>query len=579
MKKIIYIAIACFSLFAINCQKEISFTKSTTGTDPVVAIIQGNVVDENGNPAQGVNITVGAKTAVTDAKGYFRIRNASLDKSASLVTAEKPGYFKAFRVFSASAAVNHVKMKLLKKTLAGSLNASGGGVVSLSNGSSITFSANSFSKTSGGAYSGTVNIYAAYIDPTRQDIGETVPGSFLADDKDNKRVILASYGMIAVELESSAGEKLQISTGNTARLNFSIPSSLHSSAPNTIALWYIDEKTGFWKEEGNATKNGNSYEGDVKHFTYWNCDYPGPTVNATAKFVNQSGSPLIYSEVWFRPLSGWGAHGYTDSLGWISGPVPANINLVLEVRAPSPCYNVIYSQNVGPFSNNINLGTIAVNNTQYIPTIQGKLLNCNGDPVTNGFAQIVYDNTTRYASVNASGDFSLTFTTCGAAQTTCSITGTDSQAQQQSPPVTVMVTFPVTNAGNIIACGTSTVEFLNYTLDGVSVNLSSTIFGDIFNEYDTLGTNHINIGGYRSQSEHLSFEYASNGAIGTFPALYVNVGSYNTGINATLVQPFNIVITNHPQVGGYFEGSFSGQFTDSLNTTHNLNGTFRVKRR
>ena len=207
MKRIIYIAIACFSLFAINCQKEISFTKSTTSKDPVNAILQGNVVDENGNPAQGVNITEGAKTAVTDPKGYFRIRNASLDKSASLVTAEKPGYFKAFRVFSASAAVNHVKIKLLKKTLTGSLNASGGGVISLSNGSSITFSANSFSKASGGNYSGSVNVYASFIDPTSQDIGETIPGSFLADDKDNKRVILASYGMMAVILESTSAEK------------------------------------------------------------------------------------------------------------------------------------------------------------------------------------------------------------------------------------------------------------------------------------------------------------------------------------------------------------------------------------
>jgi hypothetical protein len=165
MKRIIYIAIACFSLLAINCQKEISFTKSTTSKDPVTAILQGNVVDENDNPAQGVNITVGAKTTVTDANGYFRIRNAPLDKSASLVTAEKPGYFKAFRVFSASTAVNHVKIKLLKKNLAGTLNTSAGGVVSLSNGSSITFSANSFSKASVGSYSGSVNIYAAYIDP------------------------------------------------------------------------------------------------------------------------------------------------------------------------------------------------------------------------------------------------------------------------------------------------------------------------------------------------------------------------------------------------------------------------------
>jgi hypothetical protein len=581
MKRFLFPVLLVFvSVFAFNCQKEISFTKSTSSSDPVTAILQGNVVDENGNPAQGVNITVGAKTAITDAKGYFRIRNASLDKSASLVTAEKPGYFKAFRVFSASTAVNHIKIKLLKKTLTSSLNSTGGGVVSLSNGSSVTFSANSFSKASSGTYSGPVNIYAAYIDPTSQDIGETVPGSFLADDKDNKRGILTSYAMMAVEMESPAGEKLQITTGNTAKLNFSIPSSLQSTAPNAISLWYMDEKTGIWKEEGSATKNGNAYQGDVKHFTYWNCDYPGPTVNFTAKFLNQSGLPLTNTEVWCRPPNSYyGAHGYTDSLGQVSGPIPANINLVLQVYAPYPCYNVIYSQNIGPFSNNVNLDTITVNSSQYIVTIQGKLLNCNGGPVTNGFAEIQYDNVTRFVSVNATGNYAITIPTCGAVQTTCIIIGTDSQAQQQSQPVTVAVTLPVTNAGDITACGTSNVEFMNYTLDGTSVNLSSTNLGDTFYESDTLGNNNITLRGLRSQTENLTVSYAGNGAAGTFPVLNLNTGIYYSGYNATLIQPFNIFITNHPPVGGFFEGNLAGQFKDGANVTHSINGTFRIKRR
>jgi hypothetical protein len=580
MKRYFYpVLLIIVSVLAFNCQKEISFTKSTTiNSDPVIAILQGNVVDENGNPSQGVNIAVGTKTAVTDAKGYFRIRNASLDKSASLVTAEKPGYFKAFRIFSASSAANYVKIKLLKKTLTSSLNSSGGGVVSLSNGSSVSFSANSFSKASGGTYSGPVNIYAAYIDPTSQDISETIPGSFLADDKDNKRVILNSYAMMAVEMESPAGEKLQITTGNTAKLKFSIPSGLQLTAPSTIALWFVDEKTGIWKEEGSATKNGNAYEGDVKHFSYWNCDYPGPTVNFTAKFLNQSGLPLTNTEVWCRPLAGGGggAHGYTDSLGQINGPIPANINLVLEVHAPYPCYNIIYSQNIGPFSNNVNLGTITVNNSQYIVTIQGRLLNCNGAPVTNGFAEIQYDNVPRFASVNATGNYAITFPTCGAAQTNCIIIGSDSQAQQQSQPVTVAVTLPVTNAGDIAACGTSSIEFMNYTLDGASVNLSSTNLGDTFYEGDTLGNNNITLRGLRSQTENLTVSYASNGAAGTFPVLNLYVGNY---YNITLIQPFNIIITNHPPVGGFFEGSFSGQFKDGSNVIHNINGTFRIKRR
>src|SRR5262245_11697448 len=112
MRKPFYLILSCFILLFAGCQKEISYiAPPSSGTDPVSATLQGNVVDENGDPEQGVTIRVGAKTATTDAKGYFRIRNASLDKNSSLVTAEKTGYFKAFRVFSASKAVNQVKIK------------------------------------------------------------------------------------------------------------------------------------------------------------------------------------------------------------------------------------------------------------------------------------------------------------------------------------------------------------------------------------------------------------------------------------------------------------------------------------
>ena len=43
-------------------------------------------------------------------------------------------------------------------------------------------------------------------------------------------------------------------------------------APETINLWYFDEENGYWKEEGQAIKDGNKYVAEVTHFTWWNCD-------------------------------------------------------------------------------------------------------------------------------------------------------------------------------------------------------------------------------------------------------------------------------------------------------------------
>ena len=386
------------SVLSYNCRKEFSATgfgasdTENNVSSPVIATLQGNILDETGQPAGGAQITVGSKIATTNANGYFRIINAALDKNASLVTAIKPGYFKAYRTFNATSAVNQVVIKLIKKTLAGSVNAITGGDIALSNGAKISLPANGVVKESDGLpYTGSINVYAAYIDPTTADINETVPGSFMANDKNNKRVTLKSFGMMAVVLESTSGEKLQIAKDNTAKLTTPIPASLQPAAPSTISLWYVDEKTGLWKEEGIATKNETSYRGEVKHFTFWNCDFSEPAVTISMIVKNSSGFPLIYASVLIKSDTGGIAHGYTDSLGQVSGLVPANENLILQVL--DECGAAIYSQNIDPFSQNTNLGNITVgNSTSSIVTIKGTLINCNNTPVSSGYALISYDH-------------------------------------------------------------------------------------------------------------------------------------------------------------------------------------------
>lgn len=585
MKRYYYlILLICISIITLNCQKEINYSgpevpgTGNTNADPITATLQGNIVDENNQPVANATIKVGQKTVNTDARGHFRIIKASLDKKASLIAVEKQGYFKAFRTFSATSGANRAVIKLIKKASVGSVNAAAGGTVALSNGSKIALPANGIVRAAGGAYTGNINVYAAYIDPTSADISKIVPGSFLADDKDGNKVILTSYGMLAVELESSAGEKLQIAAGNTATLTTAIPASLLASAPSTISLWYVDEQTGIWKEEGKATKNGTNYIGEVNHFTYWNCDVPGPVINLTASFKNLKGSPLTNAEIRFRPATGYAtAHGFTDSLGQISGPVPANTNLILEVM--SPCYTVMYSKNIGPFSSDVNIGTITANDHPSIVTVQGRLLNCNGAPVTNGHAIINYDNKISYVSVqNANGDFSAIFYTCSGMPATCEILGVDADAQQQGVSVNVSVVSPTTVAGNVTACGTSALQYINYNLDGVNQSFSSLVPGDQFtaNAFDSTGTSKgANISGYNA-IEQIFFQFGDSGNGSTYQLNYLTIKT--SGVT-TLVQPFTTTIIRYAEsVGEFFEGSFSGQYKDALNVSHTISCSFRVRK-
>jgi hypothetical protein len=585
MKRIHLLLIICLALAVSQCQKELSHdfpSGENKNANPVTATLQGNVLDENGQPAIGVTIRVGAKTTTTNAKGYFRIVHAALDKYAALVTAEKNGYFKAYRSFQATSGVNQVVIKLLVKKLAGSIAASSGGDVTLPNGAKISLQAGGFvNKLTGVNYSGNVNVYATYIDPSASDITSIVPGSWIADDINKNRVVLTSMGMMAVELQSASGEVLQLAADKPATLNVPIPASLQAFAPVNIPLWYLDETSGVWKEEGSATRSGDHYTGTVKHFSFWNCDVPTNAINLSLTLQTPSGQVVPYTSVKITRPNGNYAYGFTDSLGAVSGMVPANENLVIEVMA-SPCNTVIYTQNAGPFSQNTNMGVIIVPATSpNLVNVTGTLLNCSGAPVTNGYAIITYDNVVHYAATDNNGHFATIVLTCSPTYTTCEILGVDQSTQQQGAVYNVVLAPPVTQAGNIQACGNSSLQFINYTMDGVQYAISSLVATDIISDatIDSNGHTTTYITGSNGNANGINFFFVSATTVaGSYPlqSLYQAQYAY-----VNTVQPFDVTITNFPANNSqFYEGSFAGQFTEFLNpaAVHTISCSFRVRR-
>jgi hypothetical protein len=522
---------------------------------------------------------VGNKTVTTDSKGFFRIVKAGLDKKTSLVTAEKAGYFTAYRVFNATSGANHVMIQLIQKTLAGTIAATGG-EVTLTNGTKISLPANAVvKKGTTTAYTGAINVYAAYIDPTSASIAMRVPGSFLAENTNDERVVLTSFGMIAVELESASGEKLQIASGVKATLTAPIPSSLQSSAPATIPMWYVDEQTGLWQQEGQATRNGNNYVGDVSHFSFWNYDISANAIVLSMTLKDVEGGALVHAQVRLTLANnGWQSYGWTDSIGQVSGYVPNGQVMLLEVL--DPCGNALYSQNIGPFTSSTNLGNITVtNSTQSIVHIKGKLVNCTGGNVTDGYAIVTIGNVSRYATVNSTGNFDLTVTRCSSSPATCDIISVDNTTSQQGTATGITITTPTTNAGTLTACGVSSVQYFNYTLDGNNYTLSTTVAGDSLAAYYGQGFFSI-YGRNLSGSKVINLgANVSTPTAGTYPLTWVSVQNINSA--ATMIAPSNIVFTNFPvTAGNFYEGNLSGSFKDSTNLTitHTISGNFRIRK-
>ena len=575
------------SIFILSCQKEVKTDNPVTGggtgtvvnPTPVQGNVTGKVIDNNNNAVAGATVRAGSNTTTTDSRGLFRFNNIQLDKFSAVITVEKAGFFKGYRVFSASANnTNFVKLRLVPKSLIGSIDAANGGSVTLPDNSKITLpAAGVVAKATSQSYSGSVKVYAAVIDPTSADISQVVPGSFQGTDANNNRVILKSFGMLAVELEGNSGEQLQIAPGKTAKLRFTIPSSLRSTAPATIPLWSVDETTGLWKQEGSANKGTDYYEGDVSHFSFWNCDVSSQTVFLEMTIVTAEG-PLSHVQVKLTRPNGSSSYGYTDSSGHVGGQVPKNEALTLEVL--NTCNQPIYTQNVGPFSTTTNLGTITVTLSP-VNTLQitGSAVNCSNQPVTSGNV-LVYFEGHLYNRPISNGNFSLTITRCSNSTAAVEIVAVDNVANQQSSsPWTGTASTGTINTGTISACGTSSTSFINYSVDGSNYTLNSTNPDDSISTYGASGTNQNStmVSAFKISQPNMNISFFTQGAtVGTFPLQYLEVNQYDS---VSLVTPFNINITTYGLPGQFIEGNFTGQIRELLNNNlHTISATFRVRR-
>ncbi len=589
------VAIISLSFFlAPGCQREIEDPNGGSTTDgnvddniTVVAGVRGSVVDENNQPVMGASVTSGTNTTTTDRYGVFRFNNINLSKANGYVKVVMPGYFNGSRSFVTTAGrIHNVRIKLLPKTNSGSFGAAAGGTVTLSGGGKLVVPANAVTDASGAAYTGTVNVAMTWIDPTANNLPEILIGDLRGITTVGQERGLETFGMIGVEMTGSTGQTLKLATGKTAELTFPVPASILSNAPATIDLWHFDEVKGRWKQEGTATKTGSNYVAQVSHFSFWNCDAPFPLINLCMTIVNAANNqPLINVQVRIKRTNGSYAYGWTDSTGNLCGKVPKNEPLVLEVM--SQCNTIAYTQNIGPFTADANLGNISVTAAATSTlTIAGTLTNCSNANVTNGVVIIYTGGAYSYAVPVINGTFSFTLLRCSGGALNFTVYGIDYVALQQGSPVSGSGTTGTVNVGTIQACGTSSAQFAEFIIEGTPYNFSAPpdqIFssdtsglGGPFNTQTYFGGSK-GSGGTQIGSFNLSF-MSNSQVVGTYP---INNGmlQYITVQASQFVSASPVVnITAYgPSGGGYIVGNFNEVMMVS-GTPKTVSCNFRIRR-
>jgi hypothetical protein len=230
----------------------------------------GRIVDEQDAPISGVQVTGGGVTTSTDINGIFMFTDVMLDQARAYITATKSGYFKGSRIFRPikNGMSKPPIIKLLAQKSIGTINASAGGSVQSPGGMKVEIPANALE-----GYNGQVNVVAAYINPTSPDFLARMPGDLSADNADNKRGGLVSYGMCNYDLLDDGGNKLMIKSGMQVTVSSPVPQSLQQFASSTIDMWTFDETLGIWKQIGVGTYQNGVYTGKVSHFSSVNFDH------------------------------------------------------------------------------------------------------------------------------------------------------------------------------------------------------------------------------------------------------------------------------------------------------------------
>lgn len=574
----------------IACQKEVSGDLGNPIDTPVDlgskvnTSVSGFVTDENDAPVQGAAVKVGLQTLMTDQYGYFTVNNVDLTKNAATVTVNNNGYFPGIRTFIAAAGkASFVRIKLLPKTNNGTISAVNGGSVTLPNGLKISLPANAVvNAASNAAYSGTIHVAAQWINPVAADLDRIMPGDLRAIDSDNNMKLLTTYGMAAVELTGGSGEKLQIAAGQKATLTLPLPAAIAGAAPATIPLWYFDEAIGLWKQEGSATKVGNTYEGEVSHFSFWNCDVPNNYVQLNMTLQDASGAPISYAHVKVTNTANnqW-ATGLTDATGYVQGAVPSNSSLLVEVFTTYTCATPIYTQTITTTNSNVALGTISIGTNTNAATITGTVTNCSNAPVINGSLLVKMNNVYYRYPVSNTGSFNISTLLCNATSLPIDVIAEDHGTSQQSTLASFTIVPGANNVGNLQACGVSTSEFLNISINGTPHAFTAPT--------DSLSYSNNNQTSSYVHAYTPNITGASNSVNLIFSNTSLGVGSTQAMIEFTTnfipepvtITPATVVnITEYGAIGQFISGNVTTTATGVAlpNTTYNITCNFRIRR-
>ena len=470
MKKIIY-SLFFLSLLLTACRDDVYEETPLPNNPDTGFLLEGNVaglvVDLSGNPVEGAQISLGSTNLTSDENGYFKYKEAEVSENGSLVKIQKTGYHDGYQfVYNTTGDQAYLKVTLVEQVEAGRFQGAAGGEVPVGQ-AKIVFPAAAVA-LSGNPYTGEVVVSAHWYDPATEQTLRTMPGDLRGVDASGAATQLATLGMMAVELSTTSGAKLDLREGALATLHFPLTEEMVNMAPTEAPLWSLDENTGVWKEEGLATLVNDEMVGQVSHFSFWNCDYAFPLVEIEGRLEDTNGDPIPNYRVsiyWTNTFVG--GYGYTNTDGVFKGKVPQGVPLSLRVHH---CGVELLNEDLGILTNDGSIGTFVTDLTDFSRSIELTLHDCFDNPLTDGYVITRSGWSPELLIPDADGKVTGQIAGCG--QPEIFMKGYDPIRIAESADIPVAISNDPLNYGILKICGQLT-EYIQYSIDGGLLNQQS----------------------------------------------------------------------------------------------------------
>ena len=315
---------------------------------PATTALSGQVLGADTQaPLKAARLTAGGRSATSADDGRFSLAVAPAERI--VLRTEASGYAERIDVLrvAADGSTALPALRLLPAAPAQTIDPAQPATVTAPNSSAqVRLPANALVvAATGQAPVGLVQVSVTPIAPA--DDPAQMPGAYTTSVGGATRSI-ESFGAVKVDLRDAAGQRLNLAPGRNATLRIAL-STRSPNPPATVPLWYLDEASGHWVEEGTATLVGSGadryYEGTVAHCTYWNADQLTQTVIVDGCVVDQSGTRLANVGVTSDGIDYSGtADTATDAQGRFSLAMRASSKASVYARLAGRNSNVVVAQ-------------------------------------------------------------------------------------------------------------------------------------------------------------------------------------------------------------------------------------------